>query len=148
MRRNTPAWKRIRRRWIIYLSWLFLSGLMLWLYNRAHPSGLDGTVMKWILFAGVQFIIYVAWGPGWILARVYNIRKLRDIRILQELNEEWIRNNQDFIRKMDKVERIRQRKIKQKIWSGHDSPSATEFLDESMDEVFGDDDDYYDPYDD
>ena len=147
MRRNTPAWKRIRRRWIIYLSWLFLSGLMLYLYNRTHPSGLDGTVMKWILFAGVQFIIYVAWGPGWILARVYNIRKLRDIRILQELNEEWIRDNQDFIRKMDKARERYERKMakEERKYGSASSRGRTEDPYGYLDYI--DDDDYYDPYD-
>ncbi|MDE6236842.1 MAG: hypothetical protein K2M45_03135 [Muribaculaceae bacterium] len=130
-------------RWAAWLIWVFGGGALLVLKFPPLYIGVP-LVIIWVI--GI-FEVYVKWGP-YPVGRAMTIRELREKRELSELNEEWIRDNEDFLRKMDKVERIRQRKLEEARWSGHDGPSVNEFYEESVDEVFGDDDDYYDPYDD
>ena len=90
MRGRKSIYQNRRRRMLIIDAVGAVIGLVLYF---------TGVYELWfVLFILFLFcwIIYILFGPGMIIGRVYRIQKERDIRELRELNEQWYKDNKGF----------------------------------------------------
>lgn len=94
MRGRKSIYQNRRRRMLIIDAVGAVIGLVLYFM---------GVYELWfVLFILFLFcwIIYILFGPGLIIGRVYRIQKERDIRELRELNEQWYKDNKGFCDKL------------------------------------------------